>query len=211
MADGPTTTSAPTSRPAPPEIAAQLAALRSKSFKAREQAQEKLRRAGNEALPFVIPLIADTDDEVASRAVEIVGKPADPAFRVEAAIQLLTTADPDLMERAVHMLYENPIAVGDLFAARTRDDKGVQRVITEPIATHLNASVKRLRNFQSHYDKIANEKPDAAEKQKKMSEETNGYEAEAAYWTAYEALLEYRRQVISEPKDPPAPSSQPDE
>mgnify|MGYP001581608071 CR=1 FL=1 len=213
--DGPTTTSAPalspTTKPASPEISALLVDLRSKKFKTREQAQSKLIRARDEVLVYVIPLLNDADAEVASRAATIVGKPADPALRVEAAIRLLTTADPDLMERAVHMLYENPLSVGDLFIARTKDDQGMQRVVTEPVALHLKASVVRLRNFQKHYEKLVQEKPEAAEKQKQMSEETNGYEAEAAFWTVYEGLLEHRRQLSGTGTDPVAPTTQPEQ
>ena len=190
----PTTTSGPaTSEPAVEQVTSLVNGLRSPSFKVREQSQAGLRALGPAALGQLIPFLSDKDAEVARRVAEIVDRPRDPVLRVEAAVRLLATTDPDWMERAVYMLFEDPPSVCDGFFQRTKGAAGAEAVIYAPIAEKLRDAVRRHRMMQSRHERMK-DKPEIVARERKMNSESDQYDAEAAYWTAYEGLVDFEEQ-----------------
>jgi hypothetical protein len=188
-------TSQPTSRPAIAErVAALVIDLRSPKFAVREEAQRKLTLMGEAAIPHLLDHLSAKDPELARRVADIVGHPHDPALRADVAIRLLATTDPDWMERGVYMLFEDPLGVCDRFVEKTRDAEGAERIIYQAVMERLVVAKRRHENHAKRYARLIKEKPELAEKERLMNQETDRYDAEAAYWTAYEGLLDYEEQ-----------------
>jgi hypothetical protein len=194
-------TSQPTTRPAIAENVERLVGeLRSPRFAAREQAQKRLASYGEAAIPYLLEHLTAEDPELSRRVADIVGRPRDPALRAEVAVRLLATADPDWIERGVYMLFEDPLGVCDRFLNITRDAEGAQRIIFMAVKERLVLAKRRHEIHAKRYARLIKEKPELAEKERLMNAETDRYDAEAAYWTAYEGLLEYEEQFS--PRDP---------
>ncbi|HKQ47277.1 MAG TPA: hypothetical protein VJZ71_04305 [Phycisphaerae bacterium] len=192
---GPTSqpASQPATRPAGrPEIVRLVAELGSPDFKARESAHRQLAAMGDAVSVELIEYIADPDEEIASRVVALLGKPKDPALRVEVAVRLLSTADPDWMERGVHLLFESPAEIIERFFDRTKDARGVERVIFDIVGERLRSWKKMDDIFQANYARAKEKNPEAAERLLQSNRESNLYDAEAAYWSAVEAVEDYR-------------------
>ena len=169
-----------------------VAQLGAADFEVRESAQRRLAELGDAAAPHLVGAVADPNPEKAGRAAVLLGTPTDPALRVELAANLLATTDPDTMEWAVHMLFDSPGEVCDLFMERAERARGVERVVFEPIVEQLR-SWKRMDDlFQRHHARIRQEKPEDAARMLEMHLSSNLYHAEAAYWMALDALMEYR-------------------
>ena len=181
---------APTSRPANTRVEKLLTQLRSPQFAVREAAQKKLSELGETALPALIPHLSDEDAEVASRVAELVGKPRDPALRIEVSVRLIESTDPDWIERGVHMLFEDPLPICDLFIHRANAAQGQCRELLKPVADQLRRTKTRHENFQSRYPKWLKENPEGAAKLLIMNRESDLYDAEAAYWAVREVMGE---------------------
>jgi hypothetical protein len=203
--DEPPTTTRPASQPArlhteDREIEALIARLGSARFAERQEAHRRLAALGERAVPLLIVQITSPNPEVASRAAELAGEPADPVLRARVAAALIATTDPDWMERGVHMLFRSPVQVCDEFAARASSAPARAAPAFAVIASMLKEARQRWEHFQPRYERLLKEKPDAADRERQLQEGTNLYNAEAAYWTALEAL---------EDAPPPEPASRP--
>jgi len=192
---------APTSQPASQpttrrasrsEVARLVAELGSPDFTARESAHRRLAAMGEGISGELVKHVADANEEIASRVVALLGKPKDPALRVEAAVRLLATADPDWMEKGVYMLFDAPEEILDLYFTRTKAARGVERVIFDIVGERLR-SWKRMNDiFRENYERAKAKNPEAAERLLQSNRDSNLYDAEAAYWSAVEAVADYR-------------------
>lgn len=192
---GPTSqpASRPMTRPASrPEVARLVTELGSPDFKSREAAHRRLAAMGDAISAELIEYVADPNEEIASRVVALLGKPKDPAVRVEVAVRLLSTADPDWMEKGVYLLFESPNEILDLYFERTKHARGVERVIFDIVGERLRSWKKMNDIFQAHYARAKEKNPAAAERLLQSNRESNLYDAEAAYWSAVEAVADYR-------------------
>ena len=145
-------------------------------------------------MPHLVDFIGDPNPEISNRIAALIRRPCDPVLRVEVAVRLLSVADPDWMEIAVYMLFEDPIADYDLFVERTRDATGLRRVIFEPVAERLKIWKSTTERFIIRQKRLRIEKPAAAAREAKSHKETKFYEAEAAYWSAVDALEEFHNE-----------------
>ncbi|HUN80698.1 MAG TPA: hypothetical protein VMV81_04235 [Phycisphaerae bacterium] len=184
----PPPTSAPVDRPARLEIEALIAKLSSRSFAERQAAQEKLKSLGESATAVVIQHLPNPDDDVARRLVDLIGKPHDIALRVDAAARLIETTDPDWMERGVQLLFEDPTAACGLFTEKSARVEGRARALFGPIAEQLQRSKSRHELFQAKLEKWRKQDPENAARMVVMERESDLYDADAAYWSAIEAL-----------------------
>ncbi len=164
--------------------------LGARAFQTREAAQRELKELGDEAAVYLIPFVSDPNNEIASRVTAALATPRDPALRVELAIRLLTTTDPDWMERGVYVLFSSPGDVCDLFVERTRKAKGLSRVVLEPVREQLLEWKRMDEVFQRNYERIRLKSEEKAEALRKSNEDSRLYHAEAAYWGAHDALLD---------------------
>lgn len=187
-------TSGPTSRPAENErlqarVTQLVERLRSARFQEREAAQKDLQALGDQAAKYLVAFIHDADEEVATRVAAIIVQTNDPALRVELAVNLLETTDPDWMEPGVHMLFKGkPEEVCERFTARTRDATGVKRSIFLAVAEQLESWRRADWAFQQNYQRIKAKSPEKAASLLAAYSDTPLYHAEAAYWSAWEAL-----------------------
>lgn len=175
-------------------------ALGSPRFKARQAAQRQLQVIGEAATPFLLPYISDPNPEIAGRVASLIRTPSDPELRVELAWRLLTTTNPDWMERAVHIVFEEPAETCDLFLARAKNAAGIDRVVSGPVVDWLEQWRKDNQRIRRQYEKTKRRDPAAAARLLDLQSGTNLYLAEAAYWEALEALLE--RTVERDAKKP---------
>lgn len=202
-------TSQPASRPATDacrdeRLQKLIRELSSPSFKARQAAQEALAAMGESALPCLLPHINDADAEIASRVVLLVGRPVRADLRAEAGYRLLISTDPDWMERGVHMLFESPAEVCDMFVALAEHAPQSSRAIVAPVQERLIASRERWRRFDERYQRMRRKHAEVAEKERQMQLDSNRYEAEAAYWLAHDALLDGAETGGDSPASQPA-------
>ena len=174
------------------EVTRLVAALGSPDFAAREAAHQRLAGMGESINKELVHFIADPNEEIASRVVALLGKPKDPALRVEAAVRLLATADPDWMEKGVYLLFDSPNEILDLYFQRTKDARGVERVIYDIVGERLRSWKKMNDIFEANYARAKEKNPEAAERLRQSNRESNLYDAEAAYWSAVEAVADYR-------------------
>ncbi len=185
--------SRPTSQTAGRDDVARLVRdLGSPRFTVRQAAQLRLSRMGDAVLPRLIPHVSDADPEVAARVAALIHSPADPALRVDLALRLMGTTNPDWIERAVHMLFETPAETCDLFIERAERARGVDRVLADPIAEEFRQWRQQERFFRRQYERIKSKDPRAAARLLKQHRAGDIYRAEAAYWSVVEALLDYR-------------------
>jgi hypothetical protein len=194
-------TSQPASQPASGEITKLIAELGAADFKTREAAHRRLEALGDSASAELIEHVADSNEEIANRVVAILGKPKDPAVRVELAVRLLETADPDWMEKGVYLLFDSPEEVIDLYFRRTKGAHGLQRMIFEIVGQQLRSWKKMNDIFQDNYERIRRKNPEAAERLR----QSNGIPTctmPRRYWSAVEvvaiiAILSERIGVIA--------------
>lgn len=197
-------TSAPTSRPEDRDIVEKLVAqLGAREFKLREQAQRELAGLGESALAYLVPHVTSKDPEVAARVASLLGTPTDPALRVELAIRLIESTDPDWLERGVHMLFKNPEESYALFMERTASSRGVLRAICAPIREQFESWKRLDKVFQRTYSRMKEKDLERAEQMRKSHAESSMYCAEAAYWSALEALEDFRQHPIEALEDEP--------
>jgi len=188
---------APTSRPHEDPRTKSLvrrlvAELGAPAYRVREGAQKRLAKLGEKALPHLVEFIGSGDSEVANRVAALIKRPEDPHLRIEVAVRLLATADPDWMEPAVHMLFETPTVDYDLFVRRTAGARGIQRTIFKPVAEQLHTWKRITELFNRRQERLLQEnRVEAAGKARKLHEGSKLYQAEAAYWSAVEAMEDY--------------------
>lgn len=164
--------------------------LGSRRFKDREDAQRQLTLLGDGAASFLVPYVTSRDAEIAARVAAVIGTPRDPAVRVDLALRLIESTDPDWMERGVHMLFKSPGETADLFLARTESASGRNRAMFGPIREQFESWKRMERMFRASYERLKDKDPQRAEKLRESHEETALYCAEAAYWGAQDALLD---------------------
>ncbi|MFQ5423269.1 MAG: hypothetical protein ACE5F9_04740 [Phycisphaerae bacterium] len=152
----------------------------------------RLSRLGDAVIPMLVPHVSDADPEVAARVAALIHSPEDPALRVELALRLMGTTNPDWIERAVHMLFETPAETCDLFIERAERTRGIDRVLADPIAVAFRQWRRQERFFQQQYERIARKDHRAAARLLKQHRAGDIYQAEAAYWSVVEAMLNYR-------------------
>lgn len=164
-------------------------------YRVREAAQAELAALGEAALPHLADFIASADPEIANRVASLIHRPSDPALRVEIAARLLATADPDRMQPAVYMLFEEPLVDYPRFAERTKAARGLQRAIFEPVLDQLGEWRKITQRHLRRQAKLIREnRPEVAERERKRHKESRFYQAEAAYWQAVDALETFREE-----------------
>jgi hypothetical protein len=183
--------------------------LGSADFKTREAAHRRLAEMGEEVSAELVGYVTDPNEEIASRVVALLGKPKDPALRVEAAVRLLATADPDWMEKGVYLLFDSPKEILDQYFERTKEAHGVERVIFEIVGERLRSWKKMNDIFESNYARAKEKNPEAAARLRQSNRDSNLYDAEAAYWSAVEAVADYRDPQGGEPRATTRPSSHP--
>lgn len=200
----------PTSAPAaPPEIADLVHQLGARSFQKREEAQRKLAALGPDAAKFLAPYITDSDPEIAARIAALVGTPDDPDVRIAVALRLIESTDPDWMERGVHMLFAEPGRVYDAFMRQTRETAGIRRIIFEPIREQMTSWKRQDELFQRNYARAMEKDPARAEQLRKSHADTRLYCAEAAYWGAFEAMMEEKEHERDRAGAEPTPTTRP--
>ncbi len=185
--------SQPTTQPFARSIVDHLISeLGSPDFKTREAAHHRLAEMGDQANAELVEHVTDSNEEIATRSVALLGKPKDPALRVELAVRLLSTADPDWMEKGVYLLFDSPREIFDLYLSRTKDARGVERVIHDIVGEQLRSWKRNDDVFQRNFARIQEKNPAAAERLQQSQHDSNLYDAEAAYWSAVEAVADYR-------------------
>lgn len=177
--------------------------LGDREFRVRERAQQDLAALGEAALPYIAANLQHKDPEIAQRLGRLVRRPDDPALRIQTVEKLIASADPDWVELGVYMLFRDPVADADAFRALTNKATGIERAMFDPVAEQLEQWKQITELHLRRQVKLMKEKPDAAEKERKMQADTFYYQAEAAYWQAVEAAEEFREQQQN-----PAPTSQ---
>ncbi len=193
VATGPA--SAPASAPAcDTALAAKVHALARQlgdaDYKKRESAQRRLEAMGPAALPHLLPFINDPEPEIADRVAALFQRPADPRIRVEAAVRLIRTAEPDLIEMGVYMLFVTPAVDYPLFVEGARGASPPFDAAFAEIAEQLEMLVRQEEVTLHHYEKHRKDKPEAAERIRASYEDLKLARAEAAYWCALEAIEE---------------------
>jgi hypothetical protein len=208
------------SQPAEPEVKetvtqAQVEALvkrlSARDFSEREAAQRELTAMGEKAARFLVPHVTGPDTEVAVRVAAILGTPRDPEVRVELCLRLIESADPDWLERGVHVLFERPDETYAPFMKRSQDGGDLMRVILAPIREQFESWKRQDDMFQRTYARTREKDPARAEQLRRLHEETSLYCAEAAYWGAVEALAEYQGLRLESDDSPDPPATQTDE
>ncbi len=187
------TTSAP-GRPIPAdaEIERLIRELGDPSFEKRESAQRALAARGDAAVPHIAAHLDHGNPEIAHRLIRLLQRPADPALRIDTVRRLIASANPDWIEMGVYMLFRDPVADADAFRQLAEQSSGIEGAMFAPIAEQLD-EWKRITELHLRRQKtLITQKPDAAEKERKMHAETFYYQAEAAYWQALEAAAAFR-------------------
>lgn len=196
--------------PIPRDVQDLVNRLADRSFATREDAQRRLEAMAETAAIHLARFITDPNPEIASRVAAILGTPRDPIVRTELAIRLIESTDPDWMERGVHMLFANPAETGEPFMERTRGEVGIRRVIFEPIREQMASWQRQENMFQRTYARMKEKNPERAEQLRRTHADSRLYCAEAAYWSAYDALLEEQSLGSTGSKEAePAPSTRP--
>lgn len=202
--------SQPTTRPVSRSVVEHLIAeLGSPDFKTREAAHRRLAEMGDEVNAELVKHVTDANEEIATRIVALLGKPKDPALRVELAVRLLSTADPDWMEKGVYLLFDSPREILDLYQSRTKDARGVERVIHDIVGEQLRTWKRNDDVFQKNYLRIQRKNPAAAERLRQSQGESNYYDAEAAYWSVVDAVADYHDPDLGERRATTRPTSAP--
>ncbi|MBK8268193.1 MAG: hypothetical protein IPK83_07750 [Planctomycetes bacterium] len=169
-----------------------IARLGSPDFKTRESAQA-LERLGEAAMPTLVEYVGHKNPEIANRVAALIRRPSDPELRVETAIRLLVTADPDWMEMGVYMVFASPLEDYDLLAARAVESKGIERAILQPVVEQLKEwrGITLIhQEFVKKHTALGN-----TEKIKTQEELHRGsmyYQAESALAYAVEAAIEFK-------------------
>lgn len=202
--------SQPTTRPITRSVVDHLIAeLGSPDFKTREAAHRRLAEMGDDVNAELVKHVTDANEEIATRIVALLGKPKDPALRVELAVRLLSTADPDWMEKGVYLLFDSPKEILDLYQSRTKDARGVERVIHDIVGEQLRTWKRNDDVFQKNYARIQRKNPAAAERLRQSQDESKYYDAEAAYWSAVDAIADYHDPHLAERRATTRPTSGP--
>jgi hypothetical protein len=194
----PPTASAPTTQSSQPAISAALkrrvedlvTRLNDRDFKSRELAQGELASLGEDIWPLLIEQIPHEREEVNDRIITVVGRPRDPRLRVELAARMLSTGDPERIQSTVYMLFEDPVAVCDLFISRTADAKGILKIVSPPIADQLVIRKKMTEAMATNLPRLREKNPEKAEDLVRLDTENNWLSAEAAALMAIEVLDE---------------------
>ena len=209
--DGPPADVATTSRPSSEATRELVARLGSPRFQDRERAQGELSRLGEAALPILLEYISDKDPEIASRVRALIVRPRDPRLRVRTAVRLIATTDEDLMEMGVYMAFEDPLVDYQPFAKRLAEFSGIERAVLEPVAQQLKEWKEATERFNINCDRWIKEgKSEVVEKHRALHRESMYYQAEAAYWQAVDAALDFGKPGPAAGKTTtrPSPTSQ---
>jgi hypothetical protein len=183
-----TAASQPTSQPDDPLIASLIADLGSTDFRKRSAAQTRLSELGPTALPSLLRHINDPSPEIAERVQALVTPPADASMRVDLAVALLATRRPEVMERAVYMMFDMPDQCCELFLVKVPAMQGGDRIVGDAIAEQFRTWRGHNEAFLRNYKKILDRDAQAAARIKKMHTDGFAVHAEAAFQTALEAL-----------------------
>lgn len=200
----------PVSRPAQSSLARRIESLverlGDRDYRRREGAQQELASLGSDALPLLIQRVPHPDAEINDRLITLIGSPAALAHRIEFAARLLETADPDHLERAVYLLFDDPVAVCEPFKLRVRNATGATAAICAPIIEQLDRCRASDEITRSHIEKIRRKSPEKAAETLRKNKEGYLYNAEAAYWSAVEALAAHIEQEASRSDSSPTTS-----
>lgn len=170
--------------------------LGDRDYRTREAAQIELKALGDAALPELVQSLDDKNPEIARRVQLLMRRPEDPKLRVETVRRMIATGDPALVEKGVYMLFKSPIEDYPLFKAVTAGSSGVERAMFQPVCEQLDQWRKSTEIFEGRQERLLAEKPDAARREREMHEGSYYYQAEAAYWQAVEACIDYRERAI---------------
>lgn len=191
--------SRPTQSPLAHRVDALVTQLGDREYRRREAAQQELAALGSAALPLLIQRVPNPDAEINDRLITLIGTPAALAHRIEFATRLLETADPDHMERAVYLLFDDPVAACEPFKLRVRDATGAMAAMCAPIIEQLDRCRASDQTTRAHVEKIRRKSPEKAAETLRKNKEGYLYNAEAAYWSAVEALAAHIEQEASRP------------
>ncbi|HPF39514.1 MAG TPA: hypothetical protein P5081_07960 [Phycisphaerae bacterium] len=192
-----------------------IAQLGHERYQLREAAQRELKAMGDAALPDVAIAISHENPEIARRAQALLRRPKDARLRVEIVRRLIATTNPALVEKGVYMLFENPIEDYALFRELTDNASGLERAMFVPICDQLGQWRRITELFESRQAKLISEKPEAAIHERNQHADSYYYQADAAYYQAMDAILDFREAsaaglTTSRPtSEPPAPTTRP--
>lgn len=193
--------SRPNQSPLANRVDALVTQLGDRDYRRREAAQQDLAALGSAALPLLIQRVPNPDAETNDRLITLIGSPTAMALRIEFAARLLETADPDHMERAVYLLFDDPVAICEPFKLRVRDATGAMAAICAPIIEQLDRCRASDETTRNHIEKIRRKSPEKAAETLRKNKEGYLYNAEAAYWSAVEALAAYIELEAPRPND----------
>lgn len=170
-----------------------IARLGSPDFKTRESAQTALERLGEAAMPTLVEYVGHKNPEIANRVAALIRRPSDPELRVETAIRLMATADPDWMEMGVYMVFASPLEDYDLLAARAVESKGIERAILQPVVEQLKEwrGITLIhQEFVKKHTALGN--TEKIKTQEELHQGSMYYQAESALAYAVEAAIEFK-------------------
>lgn len=187
------TASAPTTQSAKADRVERLIeALGDRKYQTRESAHRQLAAMGDRALAQLAAAIQNPNPEVARRAQMLMRRPDDPVLRIKVVRCLIATTDPKLMEQGVYMLFRAPVTDYPLFKEVTDNATGIERAMFDPICEQMKQWRDSTLLFERRQSELIKTKPEAAERERNMHADTLYYQAEAAYWSAMDAVLDYR-------------------
>lgn len=190
---GPTTQ--PTSGSARSEFARLVAQLGDPNYARREEAQSRLKAAGEAALSALLERVDDPDPEIARRVMEVLPLPRDGDARVQAAIRLLETSHREALARAVEWLFVDPGATLAAFERAAASRTGRTAAMCGPILEQLRDFVHQDSLALKRIEEARKSKPDTVSRleanYRRMRPDSIAVQAEAAYWLALDARDSY--------------------
>ncbi|MCA9255603.1 MAG: hypothetical protein KDA33_08185 [Phycisphaerales bacterium] len=169
-----------------------IARLGHERYQIRETAQRDLKALGDAALPELAIAISHENPEIARRAQTLLRRPNDPRLRMEVVRRLIATTNPALVEKGVYMLFEDPIADYARFRELTDNASGLERAMFKPICDQLGQWRRMTELFESRQAMLINDKPEAATHERNQHADSYYYQADAAYYQALDAILDFR-------------------
>lgn len=207
-------TAAPTTQPDfERRVHTLVKALGSSVYRERERAQLELARMGEAAVPVLVEFIGDPNPEIANRVTALIKRPSDPALRVETAVRLIATADPDHIELGVYMLFESPLEDYDLLIQRTSSLSGIQKATFVPIIEQMTQwRAITIRHLERQKMLLLENRIEVAANERNLHAGTMYYQAEAALMMAIDAALDYgspQADELPRAATQPAPTTRP--
>jgi hypothetical protein len=187
-------------------VAELVAQLGDGDYRRREAAKHDLAALGPAIVPKLINHLPHPDEETSDRLIALIGTPQVLSARIEFAMRLLQTTDPDRIEQAVYLLFDDPPATCAPFKARARGATGALAAICGPIIEQLETRRAADATFREHYERLKVKDPAKADSLMELNLGSNIYAAEAAYWSAVEALEEHSAATTRPARLPPPPA-----